>query len=112
MRMLGRLLTRKGEAEEAVPVLRDVLEHYRTHFGDEYLLTVRARFYLGDALRATGALDEAEPLLLGSYRDLRERYGALSDEARNVAESLAGLYRTSERPREAARFGTLARPGA
>lgn len=106
-RMLGRVLTKNGEYEEAESLLRDAVREHAELFGEDHSLTVRARFYLGDALRAQGAFDEAEPLLVDACDYYLKAQGTRSRRTRTVAESLASLYEATGRPAEAAKYRAL-----
>ncbi|MGH7578449.1 MAG: tetratricopeptide repeat protein [Longimicrobiales bacterium] len=106
-RMLGRVLMKSGEHEEAESLLRDAVRAHSEQFGTDYPLTVRARFYLGDVLRAQGAFDEAEPLLVEAYDHYLKARGANSRATRMIAESLEKLYEATDRPAEAARYRAL-----
>jgi hypothetical protein len=108
--MLGRLLTERGDHDEAELLLRDALQQSRERFGDDYLITVRTRFFLGDVLLAKGELAQAEPLLADSYARYLKMLGPNASATRTAAESLARLHQASGRlPNAAARSAQLTR---
>ena len=101
LRRLGQALTLQDELDEAVPMLR-WLHREDTRLGDVNL--VRTRVYLGEAVRRTGRLAEAESLLVAGVAEARRRARFAPDALSFGLESLARLRESQGRSEEAARL--------
>jgi serine/threonine-protein kinase len=87
---LGHLLTNKGSAGEAEPLLRRALGTRLPRLGEQHPRTAEAQIRLGACLAATGKTDEARRLLSAGYARLRdERH--FQAEARDAARLLSTL---------------------
>jgi tetratricopeptide (TPR) repeat protein len=100
---LGRSLSAQGRNSEAVPLLREAVSlHQQVRPGGSPILT-RAQLFLGSALTAQGAYDEAERHLLAAQG------GSIPPELRRVTEriilqSLVDLYDARGDAAAAARY--------
>ncbi len=101
MLSLGTLLTRKGDAAGAEPLLVEAVEWRRTNLPAGHLATGDAEAALGECLFRQSRLGEAEPLLRSALLTVPARRGALLYDRRAVVELLAPLYQQSGRPADA-----------
>jgi serine/threonine-protein kinase len=95
----ARLLLRTGDAAAAEPILRAGVETYRQGLPQGTIARVRAEESLGACLRALERYEEAEPLLLGAYRDVEAALGG--ERARAAAREIVRLYDAWGRPEQA-----------
>ncbi len=100
MNIGSTLLTLKRPAEAELH-LNVMLERCEADLPPTHPLKTRARTYLGRAVLAQGRVDEAEELLLASYRELEAMPGANPAWFRNAASALVELYESTDRKAEA-----------
>jgi serine/threonine protein kinase len=101
---LGVALTKQGKAQEAEPLLRESLEIWRRTLPPGQWLTAEGRSVLGNCLLAQNKYGDAEPLLLGGCRELRQAQGTPPRALRQAAESLVQLYEAWDKPAKAAEW--------
>ena len=107
----GEALTRLGQADEALALLRPVLEVVTSQGARP--LAWRCHAVLGDAYRALGQADDAQREHSAARSVIEELASGLPDEAiraeflRNATARLPRPYRLSPRRTEAARYGGL-----
>ncbi|HEU4632073.1 MAG TPA: serine/threonine-protein kinase [Gemmatimonadaceae bacterium] len=101
---LGYAVYRQGRASDGIALLRGVLREFGPQLPPSHPVGLRARLYLGEALRTQGELAEAERLL-------REGYEAASGDSpreqaarRFAGDALVKLYEAEGRPEAAARY--------
>jgi eukaryotic-like serine/threonine-protein kinase len=107
---LALVLTDRGKAAEAEPLVRAALASYDARHGRMHQGTLRARRVLGFALMAMGRTDEAESILLDDLRALDESTGASWRTARTRRETLRrliGLYESSGRGADARKYAGI-----
>jgi tetratricopeptide (TPR) repeat protein len=107
---LGWILCDLGKPAEAEPLLREALERQRRIHGENDSRTLRTVCYLGSCLADQRRFEEAEDLLLSTYRIVDEsgsvkHFGGMLMEANVVF--LAALYDAWGRPEKAAEYQAL-----
>ncbi len=106
---LGGVLTDKGSAREAEPLLRESLATWLAKVGPADNRTQGARRELGACLTRLGKYQEAETVLLEAYRNLAVRTDFWGAKRRGqVANLLVALYRRWGKPADAAKYRALA----
>ena len=103
MHMLTVLCRRAGRLEQAEKECRRVVEIAERGLGPLHLWTISFRHAWGDCLGALGRYQDAEVQLLRSAKEL-EKTGAPRKVRSDVARTLAQLYETWGKPREAERY--------
>ncbi len=96
---LGRLLLERGQARQALPLLRESLEVYR--FNPEHQApadVAGSQHWLGVSLYALGQYEEAEAFLLQAYDYFKD------SSSRSTLEKLITLYQAWSKPDEAAPY--------
>ncbi|HUN82119.1 MAG TPA: tetratricopeptide repeat protein, partial [Phycisphaerae bacterium] len=78
--------------ELAEPLFREALRIREAALGAENQETVECRGFVGESLVRMGRIDEAEPLLLGSFESLRRDSTARPLSKKEAAQRLANLY--------------------
>jgi len=101
--VLGRVLVDENRAGEAEPLLRQGLAWQRKGARPGSPGASAAERDLGACLAALGRYQEAEALLLSSYRALSSSPG-VQEETREALQDLVALYRRWNKPREAAAY--------
>lgn len=108
MRNLASVLTDRGQAIEAEELARRSLSILQHGTEPSSWRAADAESVLGGALLAQGRIEEATPLLLGSYTLLRDLRGRNSPYTRQALERVVGLYERTEDQERAARYRALA----
>jgi hypothetical protein len=98
---LGFCLLQRGQSAAAEPVLRRSLEMYEAMRPGDWL-GPHIRSLLGESLLAQKKYAEAEPLLLGGYRGMKDREARIPPQGRRrlaqAAERVLALYRAWDKP--------------
>jgi tetratricopeptide (TPR) repeat protein/predicted Ser/Thr protein kinase len=105
--LLGRLHLEHGDAPVAEPLLRTALERSQQTLGAGHRRTVLAERDLACCLTALGRFDDAEPLLLESYPQIKAAFGDRHRETVRAVEALVRLYTDWDKPSEADRYRAL-----
>ncbi len=101
--MLGLALTRNGRAMEGEPFLHSAYSEGKDLEDGTLDLTIgNASSALGECLFVQGRYDEAEPLLLAGYDQLRNRLGTQHPMTAQASNRLHKFYATREKPNQAA----------
>jgi eukaryotic-like serine/threonine-protein kinase len=98
---VGQTLTDAGRPAEGEPHLRKALEMRRKLLPAGHWLLANSQSVLGGCVLAQRRFDEAEALLLPSYKRLLEDRGPANEKTRDARRRLAMLYRAWGRPQEA-----------
>jgi tetratricopeptide (TPR) repeat protein len=103
---LGWLLVRKGHPSQAEPMLRKCIEIFRRLYLPDHLkwMLAQVNSALGECLTAQGQFEDAEPLLLESYREIHTAKGSAYVVTRMALERVIALYEAWGRPKEVARW--------
>ncbi|MCH9647463.1 MAG: serine/threonine-protein kinase [Deltaproteobacteria bacterium] len=104
---LGEILLQEGKPQEALPLLRDAVEMEHRTWPDGHLDVALAESVLGDCLTRLEEFEEAESLLLRSYRLIREKRGVQSRRSKRSLERIIVLYQAWHRPDEASEFRSV-----
>ena len=96
---LGKMLTDKGDALQAEPLLREGLQVRQENFPPGHVLIADAESALGGCLTALKKFDEAEPLLLAAYEGMKKREAMIAVEFKvrltEVLERIVQLCETT-----------------
>jgi serine/threonine protein kinase/tetratricopeptide (TPR) repeat protein len=106
----ARIHLARGEARAGESLLRLALQIRQRVLSNDDPRVATTKSLLGDALTTLGRYGEAEPLLLDSYRVLKDARGRRGQEGRATAARLVTLYEAWGRQDKAAPFRV--RPGA
>jgi eukaryotic-like serine/threonine-protein kinase len=101
---LGGLLTDDGDPASAEPLLREAVTARKKTYPDGDWQIAEAEGELGHCLAALDRFDDAEPLLLRSYRTLIETRGERTIETRRSLDNVIDLYKRWGRPHQAAAY--------
>jgi tetratricopeptide (TPR) repeat protein len=101
---LGLSLTRTGRAVEAEPLLRRALGWHRGNAPGSPGNIAMAESALGECLTAQARYDEAEPLLLESYENLKSLTGTDAPGTKLALRRLVTLYENWKKPDRAAEY--------
>ena len=93
----GLAAVRTGQTAEGEQILRDALRIRSESLPKEHFWVALAQSALGECLALARRHDEAEPLLLESYRTLEKSQGPNNPRTRLAAERLATFYEMSGR---------------
>jgi tetratricopeptide (TPR) repeat protein len=88
---LGEAQLAQGKYREAEVVLRSAVERWK-RTGAPIWRSARSASALGEALQGQGRTDEAEQLLVDSYKDLNADPGADNDSKRIARERVTKFY--------------------
>jgi tetratricopeptide (TPR) repeat protein len=110
LRNLAALLAKRDPAA-AEPLAREALAIFSAVQPGSWRV-VEAKSVLGAALAGLGRFEEAEPLLVGSYRQLAGSQGEGRRHARQALERLVALYGSWRREDKAAPWRALLQEGA
>jgi tetratricopeptide (TPR) repeat protein len=102
---LAQLRHRAGDDREAEELAREALRTFRLKLPEEHRKVARAKGRLGEILVARGRPNEAEPLLLESYRSLGGAGSEWQDDLETVRKNLVEVYRRLGKPALAAKYG-------
>jgi tetratricopeptide (TPR) repeat protein len=103
---LATALLAQGRATEAEPLAREALAIFRSSSPTSWRVA-DAESVLGACIMKSGRFQEAEPLLLGSYRTLKEEQGGGAKYAAKALERIVELYIRWGRPAQAAEYRSL-----
>ena len=105
---MGQLLTERGEAAQAEPLLRKSCAiHRRLEPSDEKTwLIAQADGTLGDCLTALRRFDEAGSLLLESYKTIQSARGDPYFGTRTALDRIIALYEAWDKPDQADQWRT------
>jgi eukaryotic-like serine/threonine-protein kinase len=101
---LGLTLTRDGKAAEGEPYLREALAIRKKILPPGDVSISSAVSALGECLTAQKRYDDAEPLLLQSYEELKAKSGDQDKRTTEARKRLAKLYEDWNKPEQAAQF--------
>jgi len=104
LELLGRLYLEHGDAAAAEPPARAALELLQQTLGAAHRRTALAARDLASCLTARGRFEEAEPLLLESYSQIKAAFGDRRRETVQTLTALVHLYDGWEKPAEADRY--------
>ncbi len=110
LRLYGDLLIEAQLFEQAREALQECVESQAKRFGDGHTYTESSRFMLGTALLALGRVEEAEALLLRSYRLLRDNPEVTEKKRLAALARVAKFYAALARPLPAERSDSALRP--
>jgi len=99
--VLGLILNRTGRPREAEKLLRDTLKSRVAAYGEHYYYAALTRLPLGECLATLKRFDEAEPLFLESYNDLKTSQGDQSPRTVDALQRLVRFYDTWGKPDKA-----------
>jgi serine/threonine-protein kinase len=105
---LGAIRLDQGRPKEAEPLLRQALSQRIEKLGPDDRRTARAQRLLGLCLMSLGRTDEAEKLLLASYRTLASAKNWYHRTLRErTLQDLVALYESAGRPADADKYRAL-----
>ena len=102
--VLGQTLIDAGRPAEGEPHLRQALAMRKKLLPANHWLIANTESVLGGSVAAQGRYEDAERLLLESYRKLLADRGAASDKTRDARRRLSELYTAWGRSAEAAKY--------
>ncbi|MBI5762739.1 MAG: serine/threonine protein kinase [Planctomycetes bacterium] len=108
--LLGRVLTARGKAREAEPILRKAMQDYAAYYPGQSGLIAEAKSALGECLIRPGSFQQAEILLAESYPVIRAYRGANHNRTIEARDALAALYTAWGKPDKAREYGATANP--
>lgn len=88
-------------------MLRDTLKSRADTYGEHYYYTALTKAALGECLTTQKRFEEAEPLLIESYNDLKASQGEQNPRTVEALRFLVGLYDLWKRPDRAAPYRAL-----
>jgi len=101
---LGLGLTRLDRAAEGEPYLRDALAIRQKNFPADDFVVAHTSSMLGECLTAQKRFEEAQPLLLNGYNNLKAKLGDQNRRTIDARQRLAKLYDDWGKPDQAAQF--------
>ncbi len=104
---LGLIMSKTGRAREAEKLLRDTLKSRADTYGEHYYYTSITQGALGECLEAQHRFEDAEPLMIESYNDLRGSQGEQGPRTIDALRRLVGFYESWKRPDRAAPYRAL-----
>jgi tetratricopeptide (TPR) repeat protein len=104
MTLLATLLMETGHYQEALEMARDAKAIWLKEFGPDHWRTASASATEGASLVGLKQFDEAEKLLLASYKVLHEERGAMKFYVTSSSRWLAKLYQAMGQPEKAGRY--------
>jgi tetratricopeptide (TPR) repeat protein len=110
--LLGRTLTRKGNAKEAEPLLRSAVQAYARYYPGQNGLIAEAQSALGECLTQLGAYREAEPLLVDTFSDIRAYRGFEHRRTKEARQAISDFYLAWGKPEMAREFAAASLPAA
>lgn len=84
--------------------MRNTLKSRTEIYGEHYYHTAMTRAVLGECLTAQKRFEEAEPLLIESYNDLKMSLGEQNLRTLAVGQQLVNLYDAWNKPDKVAPF--------
>lgn len=101
---LGLILTRRGQPASGEKHLREALEIRRRVMSEDSWLIAETEGALGECLREQKRLEEAEPLLLGSYESLKLSQVTEHPRTHSAKRRLTELYTAWDKPEMLAKY--------
>jgi hypothetical protein len=101
---LGRALAQLDSAKAGVAIVRDARAMRRKSLPAEHWLQPAADASLGEVLTMAGSFADAQSLLLGAEKALREGKGEDHEQTQLARTRLVALYQRWKKPAEAARW--------
>lgn len=105
--LLGRILTRRGNAKEAEPLLRSAMQAYAKYYPGQDGLIAEARSALGECMTKLGTYREAEPLLVDTFSDIRAYRGFEHRRTKEARQAIHELYVAWGKPEMAREFAAV-----
>ncbi|RMF81915.1 MAG: hypothetical protein D6744_06590 [Planctomycetota bacterium] len=112
VRNLASLLRQTGDTQAALELFQHALDGFARAMPENAVRIAIARFDVGDCLLRLQRYDEAEPLLLDAYDDLRDNPTVNPRWPQAVRKRLAELYESTNRPQQAAQWRDGGEPDA
>ena len=103
----GRVHIEWGNAGIAESILREAFDIHRRVYPEGDWRTAEAGGWLGKALADLGRYDEAETLMLESFRAFEHRWGLQDRRTRTVLERVIDFYQAWDQPEAAESYLTL-----
>jgi serine/threonine-protein kinase len=103
---ISEVLLKLGDPERALGYVQEGLGLLRSKLQADDFRVLQAEAALGACLSGLGRHSEAEPLLIGSYKRMRESTGVSNDSKESTRMWLVDLYEAWGKPDEAARYRT------
>ncbi len=103
----GRVHIEWGNARIAESILREAFDIHRHVYPEGDWRTAEAGGWLGKALSHLGRYEEAEPLMLESFRAFEHRWGLQDRRTSTVLERVIDFYRAWDKPEAADSYFTL-----
>jgi serine/threonine-protein kinase len=105
----GLILNKTGKAQEGEATLREAVRLRTNSLPKEHFWVALANDALGECLMNQGRYDEAEPLLLQSYENLKSSQGTNNPRTRLALQRLVALYQASGNSGAAEKYRALLR---
>jgi tetratricopeptide (TPR) repeat protein len=94
----GLILNKLGRGDEAEKVLREAVKLREENLPAKHFMTALSKGALGEVLSTQKRFAEAEPLLVGSYQDLKQSQAPSSPRTRTALLRLVTLYEQWGKP--------------
>jgi eukaryotic-like serine/threonine-protein kinase len=107
----GLSLTKTGQPDVGETILREAVKIRTDSVPKEHFWVAVANSALGECLTIQGRYDQAEPLLLQSYKSLKSSQGAGNPRTRLAVQRLIALYEGWGKPDRANEYRAELRPG-
>jgi serine/threonine-protein kinase len=104
---LGLIWTKTGRAREAEKSLRDTLKSRAETYGEHYYYTALTRAALGECLTTQTRFEEAAPLMIESYNDLKASQGEQNPRTVEGLHRLADFYDAWKKPDRSAQYRAM-----
>ncbi len=100
----GLILNKLGRSVAAEKVLREAVKLREENLPPKHFMTALTRGALGECLTILKRYDEAEPLLLASYQNLKDSQGPTNPRTKIALQRLVTLYLSWGRESEASSY--------
>ena len=100
----GLILNKMGKSVEAEKALREAVKIREANLPKEHFLTALAKSALGECLTTQKRFEEAEPLLLESYENLKNSQGSDNPRTKTARLRVIKFYESSDKPDLAGKF--------
>ena len=100
----GLILDKTGKSQEGEKILREALKLRVAFLPREHFWIAVAQDALGECLTTQKRYDEAEPLLVESYRTLNSKLGQHDPRTVEAQRRLANLYQAWNKPEQAMHY--------
>jgi len=101
---LGLILVDEGKDEDAEAPLREALTILGDQLPEDDWIPANIRSYLGDCLAGLERFDEAEPLLIKSYGQLKSRLGESHPRTQEALDRIISAYNAWGKQKEAEKW--------